>query len=203
MNQPLEWSTVQRKVNDLLPMEINPRRISEAKRMKMIESLQKFNLVDIPVVDFDGTLISGHQRMRALQAIGRGEEMIDVRVPNRQLTELERKEYNILANTHFGEFDLELFEEHFGDVDLDVLGVDNINPATEQDLHLQEVDFSEKNREFDTEDFLDEMEMNFKFTKDEFMDIQERINVVCAKQTVDTKEEALKELLLFYERHGS
>lgn len=122
MSQPLEWSTVQRRVNDLIPLDINPRRISDAKRMKMIESLQRFNLVDIPVVDFDGTVISGHQRLRALQAIGRGDELIDARCPNRQLTEKERKEYNVLANTHFGEFDLELFEEHFGDVDLDGLG---------------------------------------------------------------------------------
>lgn len=124
MSQPLEWHTEQRRVNDLLPLEINPRKISEARRMKMIESLQRFNLVDIPVVDFDGTIISGHQRMRALQAIGRGEEVIDVRMPNRQLTEKERKEYNVLANTHFGEFDLELFDEHFGDVVLDDLGVE-------------------------------------------------------------------------------
>lgn len=132
MNQPLEWHTEQRRVNDLIPLDINPRRISEAKRMKMIESLQKFNLVDIPVVDADGTVISGHQRLRALQAIGRGEETIDVRQPNRQLTEKERKEYNVLANTHFGEFDLELFEEHFGEVELDDLGIDRADVFREE-----------------------------------------------------------------------
>lgn len=43
----LEWTTVQRRVNDLVPLEINPRKISEAKRMKMIESLQRFGLVDM------------------------------------------------------------------------------------------------------------------------------------------------------------
>jgi hypothetical protein len=30
--------------------------------------------------------------------IGRGDEFIDVRVPNRELTELEFKEYNIRSN---------------------------------------------------------------------------------------------------------
>lgn len=80
----LAWTTVQRRVNDLMPLDINPRKISEAKRMKMIESLQRFNLVDIPTVDFDNTIISGHQRLRAMQAIGRGEEMILATLEERQ-----------------------------------------------------------------------------------------------------------------------
>lgn len=115
---------MQRKVNDLMPLSINPRKISEAKRMKMIESIQRFNLVDIPVVDFDNMVVSGHQRLRAMQAIGRGEEEIDVRMPNRKLTDRELKDYNVLANSHFGEFDMEIFEEFFGDVDLEGLGLD-------------------------------------------------------------------------------
>lgn len=123
MSKPLEWTTQQRKVNDLVPLEINPRKISESHRMKMIESLQKFNLVDIPVIDTDGTVISGHQRLRALQAIGRGDELIDVRVPNRKLTTKEVKEYNLLANTHYGEFDFELLDV-FSDIDNDLVPID-------------------------------------------------------------------------------
>jgi len=122
MKNELQWSTVQRKVNDLVPLDINPRKISEAKRMKMIESLQRFGLVDIPVIDFDGTVVSGHQRLRALQAIGKGEESIDVRYPSRKLTGRELKEYNLLANTHFGEFDTDIFDEYFSDVDVQSLG---------------------------------------------------------------------------------
>lgn len=118
----LEWTTVRRRVNDLVPLDINPRKISEARRMKMIESLQRFNLVDIPTVDFDNTVISGHQRLRALQAIGRGADEIDVRYPNRKLTATELKELNLLANTHFGEWDEDVFAEYFSDVDVEALG---------------------------------------------------------------------------------
>jgi hypothetical protein len=124
MGYNLEWHTEQKKVNDLIPCEINPRKISEEKRMKMIESLQRFNLVDIPVIDIDGTIISGHQRLRAMQAIGRGEEIIDVRIPNRKLTLKEIKEYNLLANSHFGEFDFEILQSDFTDVDFDFVPVD-------------------------------------------------------------------------------
>lgn len=145
MAKALEWTTEKRKVNDLLPLDINPRKISEAKRMKMIESLQKFNLVDIPVIDKSGTVISGHQRLKALQAIGRGDEYVDVRIPNRKLTEKEIKEYNILANTHFGEFDFDIIDTDFADIDLDEIGVElptlTLGEDTEAEPEAKEDDF--------------------------------------------------------------
>lgn len=159
MSTPLEWSTAQRKVNDLLPLEINPRKITEAKRMKMIESLQRFNLVDIPVIDTDGTIISGHQRLRALQAIGRGDELIDCRVPNRKLTAKEVKEYNLLANSHFGEFDFELLETDFGDVDFDLVPIDLSKIEFEQSE-----DFTKYREKFDKQKELNPDELSDDFS---------------------------------------
>jgi hypothetical protein len=112
----LEWKTEQRKVNDLLPLEINPRKISDEKRKQLIRSIEKFNLAEIPAINKDNTIIAGHQRIKALQIIGRGEEMIDVRIPNRQLNKTELKEYNLLSNTHAGEWDFEILELEFADV---------------------------------------------------------------------------------------
>ena len=163
----IAWTTEKRKVNDLIPLEINPRKISEAKRMKMIESLQKFNLVDIPVIDKNNTVISGHQRLKALQAIGRGEELIDVRIPNRKLTQKEIKEYNILANTHFGEFDFDSIDANFDDIDFEEIGVELLG------IDLSELtggaeDFSDKNKEINIEDFGDEMILKLKFTEEQY-----------------------------------
>lgn len=126
----LEWTTEQRKVNDLLPLDINPRKISEAKKQQLIKSIEKFNLAEIPAINKDNTIISGHQRIKALQLIDRGEEMIDVRVPNRQLTRKEVKEYNLISNTHAGDWDFEILEVEFADVkieeiwDFDIPGFD-------------------------------------------------------------------------------
>jgi site-specific DNA-methyltransferase (adenine-specific) len=47
-----------------------------------------------------------------------------VRVPNRKLTAKEIKEYNILANQHFGEFDIEVLDLEFKEVDFDGIGID-------------------------------------------------------------------------------
>jgi len=45
--------------------------------------------------------------------------MIDVRVPNRQLTKKELKEYNLISNTHAGEWDFEIMEVEFADIEIE------------------------------------------------------------------------------------
>lgn len=121
---PLEWSTVQRLVKDLVPCDFNPRQITDSELKKLKESLEKFNLVEIPVIDIDNTLIAGHQRIAALYMLDRGEELIDVRIPNRKLTEEEFKEYMLRSNIHNGEFDWSKIEEFFQDIDLEGIGMD-------------------------------------------------------------------------------
>jgi hypothetical protein len=120
----LVWSTEQRKVNDLVPYEKNPRKMSPEKMKKLQDSLHKFGLVEIPAINLDGTLIAGHQRCKAMKFLGKGEELIDVRVPNRQLTEMELKEYNIASNAIDGDWVEEILRESFSDVDLASLGLD-------------------------------------------------------------------------------
>ena len=112
----LEWTTEKRKANDLLPLEINPRKISDEKRAQLIKSIEKFNLAEIPAINKDNTIIAGNQRIKALQLIDRGEEMIDVRIPNRLLTKSELKEYALISNTHAGEWDFEILNMEFEDV---------------------------------------------------------------------------------------
>ena len=120
----LIWSTVKRRVNDLLPQEINPRKITEEKRSVLIASLEKFNLAEIPVINLDNSIITGHQRLNALQILERGEEEIDVRLPNRMLTKAETKEYMIIGNSHAGDWDWELLDLHYAEIDNSVIPVD-------------------------------------------------------------------------------
>lgn len=123
MAEKLKWETKKVKVKDLIELDINPRKISEAKKKKLIESLEKFNLAEIPAVNTDMQIIGGNQRVSALMMVGRGEEEIDVRMPNRKLTKKEVKEYAIISNTHAGEFDFEILEECFvEDVNIEEIG---------------------------------------------------------------------------------
>ena len=115
----LSWKTEKRLIKDLMLSDINPRKISPEQKEALSKSLQKFNLADIPVLNTDNTIISGNQRLQILYDLGKGSEEIDVRVPNRKLSETELKEYMLIANTHAGVFDVELLEAHFEDVKIE------------------------------------------------------------------------------------
>lgn len=56
----LQWSTAQRKVKDLVPHPRNPRTITSEKMEKLKASIERFNFVEIPAIDTNGTIISGH-----------------------------------------------------------------------------------------------------------------------------------------------
>ncbi len=101
----LEWHNERRKVKDLVPHPNNPRQLTEQQAKVLTKSLEKFNLVEIPAIDTDNTLLAGHQRMKLMLLLGRGDEEIDVRMPNRKLTKEEADSYNILSNKATGEWD--------------------------------------------------------------------------------------------------
>ncbi|MFA5029618.1 MAG: DNA methyltransferase [Patescibacteria group bacterium] len=106
----LQWHTAQKRVNDLIPYEVNPRVITDKQMSDLQSSLKKYNLVEIPAVDTGGTILAGHQRIKALQLLGRGDELIDVRVPNRKLTKSESKQYLIASNKLGGDWDYDLLK---------------------------------------------------------------------------------------------
>ena len=148
--EKLKWETRKVKVKDLVQLDINPRKISEEKKQKLIESLDKFNLVEIPAVNTDLQIIGGNQRVTALLVVGRGEEEIDVRFPNRKLTKKEVKEYAIISNTHAGEFDFDILNLEFTDIDFNdiIFNLDGLskgldaNEMIDKDVeHLLNEDF--------------------------------------------------------------
>jgi len=111
--ETLIWKTVQRRAKDLLPYKQNPRKISEQQMKNLKNSLQKFGLVEIPAIDVDGKIIAGHQRVAAMILLGRGEEMIDCRIPNRPLTKREYEQYLLTSNKVTGQWDEDLLVEYF------------------------------------------------------------------------------------------
>ncbi len=115
----LEWHNERRKVKDLIAHPNNPRQLTEDQAKVLTKSLEKFNLVEIPAIDTDNTLLAGHQRMKIMLLLGRGEEEIDVRMPNRKLTEEERDSYNILSNKATGEWDWNILANWNQDLLLD------------------------------------------------------------------------------------
>lgn len=138
----LIWHTETRVINNLISYERNPRTLSDAQLKNLKKSLVKFNLVEIPAIDIDGKIIAGHQRLKVMQMLDRGHEEIDVRVPNRKLTEKEYEQYLITSNKVTGDWDFEALKNF----DIDLLtesGFDAIELAEfwDKDLETKDEDF--------------------------------------------------------------
>jgi len=135
----LTWHNEKRKVNDLLPFSRNPRRIDDKQISDLKRSLKKFNLAEVPAIDVDNKIAAGHQRVRALQLLGRGDEMIDVRVPNRKLTPKEYEQYLLTSNAVTGDWDFEKLKAFDIDTLLDI-GFDEDILSNIWDEHLETED---------------------------------------------------------------
>lgn len=138
--EKLTWSTEKRVINSLIPYKKNPRTLTKEQERSLIKSFKTFDLVEIPAIDKDNTIIAGHQRLRVMQMLGRGEEKIDTRVPNRKLTDDEYQRYLITSNAVTGEwnfdelknFDTEMLTD-IGFFDLDVSDLFSKTLATKED----------------------------------------------------------------------
>jgi len=141
----LIWHTEKRKVSDLLPHAENPRTISDKQMKDLVKSFKKFNLVEIPAVDTDGRICAGHQRIKAMQILGRGEEEIEVRVPNRKLTKEEYDQYLITSNAVGGDWDFEKLKSFDMDMLLDCgFDKDDLSDLWAESLEVEGDDFDEE-----------------------------------------------------------
>ncbi len=151
--EKLQWHTAQRKVNNLVPQDVNPRKIDDKQMSDLKKSLAKFNLVEIPAIDLNGKILAGHQRIKALQLLGRGEELIDVRIPNRQLTEDEVKRYLVSSNALGGDWDFEKLKSFDLDLLIDI-GFDQIDLS-----HFWDKELEIKDEDFDVEEELNKIKI--------------------------------------------
>jgi len=101
------------KIDDLVPAEYNPRKLSDKQKEDLKASLEEFGF-DIPVAvnqhkDRKNVIIGGHQR--ALVAKEMGYEEIPAIFFNLNLE--QEKQFNIRLNKNGGEFDFEKLDEFF------------------------------------------------------------------------------------------
>lgn len=183
MSKQLSWITIQKSVNDLVPQDINPRTISEKQLSDLTKSLKKYNLVEIPAIDTDGTILAGHQRIKVLKILGRGDELIDCRVPNRKLTLKESQEYLIASNKLGGDWDFDLLKS---------FDFETLTFAGFEDIEIGKI--LDTNKEISDDDFNVEEELQkIKNPKTKLGDIITlgKHRIICGDSTV---EENLKRL---------
>lgn len=151
-------------VKDCVPFKFNPRYMTEEQKEDLKKSMEKFDMAEVPVINLDNTIVAGHQRIKVLKEQGRENEEIDVRIPERLMTEKEVKEYCIRSNANHGEWSEEGLSEWYEKDDLKEWGkMDDWDDDNEED-------FSDKNQEIDTDNFGNDLDIecpkcHFKFKK--------------------------------------
>ena len=117
----------------------------QAKQLQV--SLEKFGLADKPIINDDGTIIGGHQRIKLLTELGYTE--VECWEPDRPLTEKEVYEFNIRLNKNTGEWDWDILANQWDLSELIEWGFDRDEfglgiTEEEADKHTEEEKEEEK-----------------------------------------------------------
>ena len=132
----INWTLRSFRLDELTDYYKNPRSLSEKEFKQLKTSLDKFGMIDKPIVNADSanTIIGGHQRKHVLEATGVKE--IDCWIPDRELSDKEVEELNIRLNKNTGSWDFDTLANEFelddlldwgfdkGELDLDLWASD-------------------------------------------------------------------------------
>ena len=118
----ITWKIEKRKIADLKPAGYNPRRLTEKQREELTKSIQEFGQVEPVVINLDGTVIGGHQRIKIYADLEI--ENCDAMKPSRQLKKKEEKELNLRLNRNTGDWDWEKLKAEFDIEELMNVGFD-------------------------------------------------------------------------------
>lgn len=105
------WKVEKRKIGELYENSGNPRVLSEDQGNHLRKSLERFGLCQPIVIQPDGLIIGGHQRVSLLKKMGL--EEVAVNVPDRNLSNEEYNELTLRLNKNVGDWDFDLLSTFF------------------------------------------------------------------------------------------
>ena len=191
IKQEFELKIEYKDINDLIPYVNNARTHSEEQINQIASSIKEFGFTNPVLIDKNDGLIAGHGRVMGAKKLGL-KEVPTITLDN--LTEAQKKAYiiadnKISLNAGWDEELLKIELQSLQEMDFDYsnLGFDfefNIEEISEDE------DYSCKNKEINTDDYEDIMELKFKLTFSEYEEAREKL-----KEIANTPENALKILL--------
>ena len=107
----MKWSLETRKISEVYPNVKNPRQMGKRQAEELEVSIKKFGLCQPIVLTQEGTILGGHQRVRAMRAMGH--DIVDVYIPDSPLTQEEEEELTIRLNKNIGDWDFDLLANHW------------------------------------------------------------------------------------------
>ena len=157
------------KISEIKLNPNNPRLIKDDKFIKLVQSIKDFpEMLDIRpiVVNADMVILGGNMRFKACKEAGLKEVPIIVAD---NLTEEQQREFLIKDNTSGGEWDFEMLANEWDVDELTEWGLEVPTFATD-------VDYSEKNKELDLNDFEDQKyTIKLEYSEDDYNLVKERL----------------------------
>lgn len=112
----IQWSLKTLNIKDLKEHSKNPRQIGKDQFDRLGSLIDKFGLIDKPIINLDNTIIGGHQRIKILKK--KKLKTVECWVPDRLLEENEVEELMIGVNKFQGMFDWERLANEWEPLDL-------------------------------------------------------------------------------------
>ena len=171
------------KLSDIYPNPNNPRLIKDDKFKKLVNSIRDFpQMMELRpiVIDENNIIQGGNMRYKALLELGFIEISETWVKQGKDLTPEQWSEFVIKDNVSFGVMDWDIIAnewdaEKVSEWGLDLPGFD---------------DYSEKNKEIDTDDFGNEMIIKLTYSEDDYNKVKDQLSKIAS-----TPEQAVWKLL--------
>ncbi len=121
----ITWNLETRKLDSLTRYEKNPRTLSEKEHRQLSNSIDKFGLIDKPILNANNTIIGGHQRIEVLSS--QNVQEVQCWIPGRLLSDEEVEELNIRLNRNNGSWDIDILANEYDIGDLLTWGFDEVD----------------------------------------------------------------------------
>jgi ParB-like chromosome segregation protein Spo0J len=170
----IKWKYEKRLIDDLEENSVNPRRLSKKRADELKKSIEDFGVCQPIVIQPDGFVVGGHQRIRSIKAMGYNE--VDCAVPSRPLSREEVSRLTIILNKVQGEFDFDMLANQW---DPDLLVASGF---TEEELHTNIIPEQKPkslsiNLKFENEDDLRHIERELEMMIGQFPSAQMKVKV--------------------------
>ena len=186
-------------MEDLVPLESNPRVISDEEFARLKERIEKRGFHDVVKIDTDNVVLSGNMRKRALTELGIPE--VNVLVPNRPLTEEERRAVIIESNRSDGRWDYHILGLEYDNNELLGLGFSRGELGLTNDEQNIGLEKDTNRLAHSAESYLDGniRQIVLYFKPEEFNETIKKLDKVMQEKSLESHTEVFLHLLDFYE----
>lgn len=112
----IEWILKEVEIKSLKKHPKNPREIKKDKFNRLSKLIEKFGLIDKPIINEDMTIIGGHQRIEVLKK--KKSKVVECWVSKERLSDEDIDELCIGLNLHQGTWDYDCLANSWDPLDL-------------------------------------------------------------------------------------